>query len=130
MELVLKRIASLDSGTFGVLMLDGKPWCTTLEDPWNNNIEQISCIPAGSYLCAPHDGPRVKDVWEVTKVPGRTAILIHSGNTIADTEGCILVGQGFGVFDGIPGVINSVGTLNMLRAKLPEQFTLTVQDSR
>lgn len=35
------------------------------------------------------------------KVPNRSKILFHWGNTCADTEGCILVGTLFGERDNI-----------------------------
>lgn len=124
--LTLTRGASGPKGTFGILAMDGEPLCLTCEDPWNENRTGESCIPPGTYRCVPHDGPRFKNVWQVTGVPGRTAILIHGGNTIRDTSGCVLCGSAFGRLDGLPGVMNSTATLNMLRATLPRTFDLKV----
>lgn len=67
--------------------------CFTLERPWLNNQNHVSCIPSGTYkgrvLPSPHFGI---DLPELLDVPGRDQILIHAGNTIEDTKGCILVG--------------------------------------
>lgn len=117
---------SSQKGTFGILYRDSQPLCVTCEDPWNNNAKGISCIPSGGYKVRKHSGPRYQNVWEVTSVPGRTAILIHSGNTINDTQGCILVGKGFAMFGDLPAITESVATLNMLRKELPDEFTLII----
>jgi hypothetical protein len=125
-SLSLRRVASGMRGTFGVLLMDGDPICVTCEDPWNDNASGDSCIPPGTYRCVPHNGPRFSNVWEVTGVSGRSAILIHNGNSIADTHGCILCGDGFGNLGGLPAVLNSVATLNKLRKLLPPEFDLVV----
>lgn len=60
------------------------------------------------YLCRLTDSPRFGRVYEVTKVPGRTHILIHAGNYAGDTrfglrtdtQGCILIGGGRGRLKG------------------------------
>lgn len=127
-DLVLRRTTSSDTGTFGVLSRNGKTLCVTCEDPWNDNRRGESCIPAGRYLCKPFSGAKYKNVWEVTGVPGRSAILIHAGNTIQDTQGCILVGQQLGTVDGLPAVVGSRAALEALRLTLPREFWLTVMD--
>ncbi len=93
MEFTLKRILFTDDGSPGVLILGNQPICLTLEENWRDNEKGLSCIPAGSYLCRRRNTPQHGDTFEVMDVPGRTAILIHSGNTEADTEGCILLGK-------------------------------------
>lgn len=98
--LELKRLSFTKIGTFGVLSKvtgDGSyPWMVTLEDPWNNNEPFKSCIPAGVYTCkrAYYNAGKYW-TFEVTGVDGRTHILFHIGNTILNTEGCILLGDSF-----------------------------------
>jgi hypothetical protein len=64
----------------------------TLELPWLENKKAISCIPVGEYLMMWGWSPRFRrNYWRIG-VPGRTGILIHKGNYLKDTSGCILVG--------------------------------------
>lgn len=67
--------------------------CKTLELPNLDNQRQISCIPIGDYYIVPHKSPKFGDCVKVSDVIGRSDILIHTGNTTADTTGCILVGK-------------------------------------
>lgn len=125
----LTRVLSNDGGTFGVLHMDGKPLCVTLEDPWNDNKKNISCIPAGIYDCKKFSGAKYKDVWILENVPNRSYILIHAGNTQLDTQGCILVGKEFGNLRGRQAILRSQGALRLLRYHLPDEFTITIKDS-
>lgn len=124
----LQRVAKSPKGTFGVISKDGIPICLTCEDPDNNNKNNISCIPAGTYKVKDFSGTKYKNVWQVLDVPNRSAILIHNGNTMLNTEGCILVGDKFGTVEGLPAVLNSVSTLIDLRRIFPKQFELTIKD--
>jgi len=127
MNLIITRGALSKQGTFGMLAIGDVPLCVTCEDPWENNQIGASCIPTGFYNCRKFNGSRFKDVWEVLNVPGRTAILIHAGNTINDTHGCILVGRCFGSSNGLPAVLQSQEALAILRDKLPDEFQLTIK---
>jgi hypothetical protein len=51
---------------------------------------------------------------ELTGVPGRTNVQIHTGNTPDDSEGCILVGMKLG--DDLCSVIDSRKAYDALRA--------------
>lgn len=88
----IRREISDPRGVQGILRC-GEFSCYTLERPWLNNRPHVSCIPAGTYkgriLPSPHFG---MDLPELLDVPGRDQILIHAGNTVGDSKGCIMVG--------------------------------------
>jgi hypothetical protein len=121
----------LDAGlyTAGRLLWEGQPQAIhTLEEPWRNNARRISCIPTGQYKCVPwgwgkNSQSHFKRCWLLEGVQNRSAILIHAGNTLADTEGCILVGlstQG-------SSLINSQMAMKVLREAIGNtQFMLNV----
>jgi hypothetical protein len=113
--------------TWGMLYgPDGHNVCVTLELPWLDNTPDKSCIPASLYECCPHSSDEHPNVWEVQNVPGRSLVRIHNGNTTADTEGCILVGDRYGHIEGQPAVLNSITTMGVLRSKLPDYFMLNI----
>jgi hypothetical protein len=91
--IVLSRKYSSDKCTSGYLAVDGKIISYILELPWKDNVPLISAIPVGTYDgILRYDHP---DKWriELTNVPGRSNVQIHTGNTPDDSEGCILVGM-------------------------------------
>ncbi len=129
MKIILRRISTnLQSGTFGVLVVNNEPLCVTLEESWLDNIPQESCIPAGTYECRRYSGTKYQNVWEVKNVPKRSAILIHWGNTEKNTAGCILVGKYYAQFGEQRGVADSKATFEILRKELPDKFTLYIED--
>lgn len=110
MKLRLTRISTdVDVGTFGVLQWqeDPAPFAVSLEDPWLDNRKNISCIPAGDYICEPYDSPTHGRTFIVKDVPNRTFILFHKGNTHVNTRGCILIGESFTFIGGIAGIGHS-----------------------
>jgi len=123
MEIILKRISCSKIGTHGVLLLAQRPLCLTLELPWRDNERSLSCIPVGVYDCVKYDGSRFRDVFYVRDVPGRSGILIHAGNSLDDTSGCILVGQIFTP----TGLLNSRLAMASLNAILPDRFNLNIK---
>ena len=127
MSYILTRVCSSEKGTFGVLTHNDEPICVTCEDPWDDNKTSVSCIPVGAYQVEKFSGTKFKDVWEIKNVPSRSAILIHGGNTINDTHGCILVGRSFSHIGALPSVMQSQDALAELRAKLPAEFELVVR---
>ena len=117
MELLLERIARRDTYTIGHLSIDGKRFCDTCEDtdrglrqdlPLSVNQAKkrrgITAIPVGRYrVTLDVKSPKYSKkkqydfckgfVPRLINVPAFEGILIHIGNTAADSEGCILVGR-------------------------------------
>lgn len=103
MTLLLQREPTLEGVTLGSLFIDGHRQCETLEDairerpgdpPEMWKVYGQTAIPAGTYSVVLSRSQRFQRVLpEVRHVPGFLGIRIHAGNTIADTDGCILVGS-------------------------------------
>jgi hypothetical protein len=117
--------------TLGQLHIEGASICT-LEPPWRNNESNQSCIPPGvytvNYLNKSASG-KYRDVYHVTGVDGRHGVLIHKGNTVNQTKGCILVGLRTGRLMGERAVLNSksaLGELHKITGR--ESFTLIVEN--
>lgn len=124
MSYTLTRISQSEDGTFGILKDEaGNRLCVTCEPPLTGNHP---CIPKGIYHCIPHNSLAHPNTWELQNVPGRSEILIHTGNTIKDTKGCILVGKSFGWIDSEQAVTESNATLDMLRESFPPEFDITI----
>ena len=130
-QLTLQRVGSSDLGTFGVLKKGNVPFCLTLERPWKNNEVNISCIPAGTYVCKRVMSPTHGNTFEVTNVPGRTHVLFHKGNYLKNTLGCILVGEKFSGGIQHPFVEDSSGAFNEFLHLMygQDEFLLHVKES-
>jgi hypothetical protein len=94
MILELKRKIFTDDSTIGELSIDGTFVCYTLEDKVRETkIKNVTAIPHGKYEVAVTFSNRFQQYMPLLlNVPGFEGIRIHSGNTSANTEGCILVG--------------------------------------
>jgi hypothetical protein len=94
------RDPSKDGATLGTLHVNGYYQCETLEDE-DRHLEDggikiwgKTCIPKGKYtVIIDYSNRFKKDMPHVINVPKFEGIRIHSGNTQADTDGCILVGK-------------------------------------
>lgn len=103
MNLRLVRDKLLADQTLGTLYVDGDAECFTLEDKVRElpgepvsawKVPKRTAIPRGTYQVDVTYSNRFKrDMPLLLNVPGFGGIRIHSGNTEADTEGCILVGR-------------------------------------
>ena len=122
----LIRFGSFKDRTIGRLAYDGEVFYT-VEKPWVDNQQNISCIPTGTYqlglVNSPKFGPAT---WEIKDVPNRSHILIHAGNTANDVIGCVAVGMG--VFGQLQGVSNSRKAIEnlylMMSNKITEEITI------
>lgn len=131
MNVLIKRDISKKeiTGTVGVMFLEGKEFCQTLELPWLNNEENKSCIPTGSYTCKRINSPAHGNVFEIINVPNRTHVLIHTGNFLKDFKGCVGVGMIRGQKDGEWCIYKSKEAFDsfMEAMKGVNEFTLTIE---
>jgi hypothetical protein len=91
--MILERFYMSKKYTQGILHV-GDIVVYTLERPWLDNRRNISCIPEGRYHIYTFVHSKMGMVIGLEDVPERSEILIHPGNTIKDTAGCILPGTG------------------------------------
>ena len=100
MRLTLQRLKSTATATEGGFYIDGRWHSFALEDPvreigpnGEGKIPGITAIPAGRYKVIIDLSNRFKCLMpHLMDVPHFEGVRIHSGNTAADTEGCILLG--------------------------------------
>ena len=89
-------------GTNGVLSVNGKEICKTIELPWRNNNARVSCIPEGKYKIRKRFSAKFKWHLELINVKNRKYILLHpANNALKELNGCIapvsqITGEGRG----------------------------------
>jgi len=126
----LVREPSTPDGTLGEMFdPDGNHLCFTMELPWENNEPRKSCIPIGRYTCIPHNSDAHPGTWELLNVPDRSEILIHTGNTDADSLGCILVGRAIGSLNGVSAVLLSAVAFHVMKQTVPSTFQLEIENA-
>lgn len=113
-KLIINRIYQ-PGYTIGVVNF-GDNTCFSLELPWKDNQEDVSCIPPGTYLAQYRNSPSNGDVLELQNVPLRTFVQVHSANFTRQLLGCIAVGDSIRDIDGDskPDVTNSKNTLDKI----------------
>lgn len=121
MKLTLKRIALRPTYTIGKLYIDDVYFCDTIEDAvrdtnksgkFDNGEQKIkgkTAIPYGTYEIKWTYSPRFKKYTpQLMNVPSFEGIRVHAGNTSADTEGCLILGEN----KQVGKVLNSRATIN------------------
>lgn len=106
MNLTLFRKWPRKNYCIGLLFVNGKRFCETLEDKivdTNKNgvfdkpekkVAGESAIPYGKYEVIYNWSPRFgRNLPRLLNVPHFEGILIHPGNDATDSSGCILVGR-------------------------------------
>lgn len=98
MELALKRRWLTGASTIGELYVDGQRQCFVLEDryrpPPEPKVKGATCIPVGRYEIQLTRSLKFRRTLPLLiQVPDFVGVRIHPGNTIADTEGCLLPGR-------------------------------------
>lgn len=127
-DLCIERFAYTPMGTFGRCYIDGQE-LFTVERPWLQNERSISCIPEGTYQCAPRRYNKGGyDAIEVQNVPNRSFILIHKGNTMHDLAGCIAITSKLGVSRGLWAGLDSKTAFGILMEHFgTREFTLEIK---
>jgi hypothetical protein len=124
-ELNLKVYAKTPFGEFGILFYDDQDtskYLHTIERPYLNNRQNVSSIPLGQYRVYRRTSPKLSritrdkytDSVSVT-VFGRSYIMFHNGNTVDDTEGCIILGTSLGYIANKWAVVNSMDALDIFQ---------------
>lgn len=93
-QFILFRMKETEGITPGSLYDSNRLFsCRTLELPYKDNQEDISCIPTGKYILEKYDSPKHGWIWRFKNVEGRTFIEIHIANEVSELLGCIAVGE-------------------------------------
>lgn len=144
MRIYVKRIFKGSSYTIGKLYMDGEFFCDTIEDvvrslpsvcpdtpkgracKCKEKVYARTAIPAGTYKVTLEHSPRFKRTLPyLHDVPHFLGILIHSGNTDADSAGCIIVGR-----NTVKGkVLESRATLDKLISRIEDEKDITIEIS-
>jgi hypothetical protein len=106
-DVTLIRVVDTGTATAGVLLIDGNPKYVTIEPPWKDNQHNISCIPVGIYQAKRVESEKFGQCFRLENVPGRDLIEIHCGNSVEDTEGCILLGTQYSPVSNFPYIMYS-----------------------
>ena len=123
MTLRLDRTELTPEYTIGRLFVDDAEECWVLEDPVREDGVKVhgkTAIPQGRYRVVIDYSPRFKrPLPHLLDVPNFQGIRIHSGNTVEDTEGCLLVGTSH-----VGGVVmRSRTAFTALQSKLVEALS-------
>lgn len=122
MEILIDRKYKKPLYSIGLMYIDGKFFCNTLEDTdrgltqlanhydiTSKKVHGKTAIPTGTYDVVMDYSPRFeKNLPHILGVRGFEGVRIHAGNTPEDTEGCILLGKN----DRVGRVSNSGATCN------------------
>lgn len=145
-NLILTRTLFLANATSGKMILPTGETLFSIEQPWNNNLKDKSCVPVGLYDLMPYISPKHGYTWYLQNadlgVGGayepRSYCELHSANWSEQLEGCIAFGlEGNPSFDPItkqiePAVENSVDAIRVLINTLGAMSngnTLTIENA-
>ena len=147
-KLTLQRLSATPSSTLGLLSLGGKPLCFVLEDEARLiKLAGRTRIPAGEYsirlrtwgehhqrylsrFSSFHKGM----LW-LRNVPSFQHILIHLGNSAADTSGCLLLGESASLSNGHFVLLQSQVAYRRVYPILAQEaekgaFNISIKDER
>lgn len=108
MNLFVEEIGTTADSTGSQLFVDGRPFCFVIEDGYREHkISGETRIPGGRYQVVKHKSGKFFEKYrrdfghdfalQIANVPGFEWILIHTGNNVKDTKGCLLVNRNIGI---------------------------------
>jgi hypothetical protein len=109
MKILVERFDSGSNDTLGRVYIDGVLKCFSIEDEFRKvKVKGETRIPQGTYKVCFYDSPShgAKSLM-IKDVPGFSYILIHTGNTEADSMGCLIVGKRIGTLNNKRAVLDS-----------------------
>lgn len=147
MNIVVQRFRCGKNATQGILYVDQKFECFTLEDVFHEKkVPKETRIPSGTYTVSLADygdmnaryrvrfGTLHKGMVMLNNVPGFTGILIHMGNDKTHTEGCILVGNLANAVNEtiLESEVSYIKIYNLMAAELiaKRPVTITILDEK
>jgi len=132
-QVTIKRLGDDGNQTVGELNVHdehGNSYMklATMELGWHQNVEDISCIPAGKYTARKFYSLKHKNCFLIMNVPDRTMIEIHAANFSKQLKGCVAVGTSFRDIDsdGEIDLLNSRIALNSLLKEMPDDFPIEI----
>ena len=144
-NVTLVREPSTDMGTFGKFSTPLRSFVSG-ELPWRDNVQGLSCVPVGSYICKWQYSPsHNRNVYHLQNVPDRTDVEIHPGNYCGDTskmnesaqepyrtdvKGCILLGMNKEMILGQMMLGQSRTAVGLFEAEMNgEDFQLSINEA-
>ena len=102
-KLRIYRVERSEDGIIGILTIDGKAFCYTLQP---DERDAHFSIPEGSYAVKRFHGRKFPATFEIV-VAGHTALLFHILNQEDESEGCIGLGKMVGYINGKRAILGS-----------------------
>jgi hypothetical protein len=122
-QLELIRLEKTEEGVLGVLLIENRIFCYTLEHP-------TLLVKEGTYpLIFEFSNKFQRMLYELKETGERTECKFHVGNTMKDTTGCPLLGRYVGKLAGKRAVLSSAETVDRFHHKMKgEDANLSITD--
>lgn len=126
--LKIRHVSVIDQGAFGVMLFDDIPFAITLERTYKEGSNQVTKIPQGIHRCTKSFYNKGGYPTFEIHIPGHSRILFHKANKEEELDGCVAIGEEFGVLDGKPAILRSGAGFDEFMRKMSglEYFDLIV----
>lgn len=125
LQITLKRHHLGEHFTGGSMYVNGEKVCDTLEPPISTDIHPA--ILPGVYQIQMFPSAKFRAMRPILiGVKGRSGILIHEGNTVKNTQGCILVGNSVGLGRLINSKSHVAGLVKWIKSILKRDGVVTI----